>query len=97
MALSRYGRWPRRAMHRPVSGGQAGRMAPGLERFGSEEAVGVSRDKMTRNGEEVVGGRVQGQEPLADRGDLNPCSLRSRRRTGTCELSARLLARLRRV
>ena len=33
----------------------------------------------------------------AEPGDLNRCSFRSRHRTGTCELSARLLARLRRV
>lgn len=29
----------------------------------------------------------------AEPGDLKPCCFRSRRRTGTCELSARLLAR----
>lgn len=30
----------------------------------------------------------------AEPGDLKPCILRSRRRTGTCELSARLFMRL---
>jgi hypothetical protein len=35
-----------------------------VQRFGSEEPVSASGDKMTRNGEDVVGGRVQGQEPL---------------------------------
>ena len=47
-----------------MSGWDTGRIAPRLERFGAEEAVRASRDEMTRNGEDVVGGRVQGQEPL---------------------------------
>jgi predicted acylesterase/phospholipase RssA len=63
-ALSRYGRWPRRAAHWPTSGRDTGRFAPRLERLRSKEAVGASRDEVTRNGKDVVGGRVQGQEPL---------------------------------
>ncbi len=63
-ALSRCRAQARRVAHRLLSGRDTGRIAPRLERFGAEEAVSASRDEMTRNGEDVVGGRVQGQEPL---------------------------------
>ena len=55
-ALSTYRTRPREAAHEPMSGTDAGRVPPCLERLGSEEAVDASRDKMTRNGEVVVGG-----------------------------------------
>ncbi len=64
LALSRCRAQARRVAHRLMSGGDTGRIAPRLERFGAEEAVSASRDEMTRNGEDVVGGRVQGQETL---------------------------------
>jgi hypothetical protein len=63
-ALSRCRAQARRVAHRLMSGGDTGRIAPRLERFGAEVAVSASRDEMTRNGEDVVGGCVQGQEPL---------------------------------
>jgi hypothetical protein len=47
-----------------MSGRDTGRIPPRLERFGSEEVVSASGDEVTRNGEDVVGGRVQGKEPL---------------------------------
>src|SRR5215208_4587219 len=62
-ALSRCRAQARRVAHQLMSGWDTGRVAPRLERFGAEEAVRASRDEMTRNGEDVVGGRVQGQEP----------------------------------
>ena len=63
-ALSRCRAQARRVAPRLMSGRDTSRIAPCLERLGSEEAVCASRDEMTRDGEEVVGGRVQGQEPL---------------------------------
>lgn len=45
-------------------GGNAGRGPPRLERLRPKEAVGASGNEMTRNGEEVVGGGMQGQEAL---------------------------------
>ena len=44
--------------------GNTGRVPPRPERLGSKEAVSASRDEMTRNGEDVVGGRVHREEPL---------------------------------
>src|SRR5215208_6629563 len=64
LALSRCRAQARRVAYRLLSGRDTGRIAPRLERFGAEEAVSASRDEMTRNGEDVVGGRVQGQETL---------------------------------
>jgi hypothetical protein len=58
LALSRCRAQARRVAHRLMSGGDTGRVAPRLERFGAEEAVSASRDEMTRNGESVVGGCV---------------------------------------
>ena len=63
-ALSRCRAQARRVAHRLMSGWDTGRVAPRLERFGAEEALSASRDEVTRNGEDVVGGRMQGQEPL---------------------------------
>ena len=40
------------------------RFAPRVERLGSEEPVRASGSEVTRNGEDVVGGRVHRQEPL---------------------------------
>jgi hypothetical protein len=42
------GRWPRRAAHRPVSGGDTGCVAPCLERLRSKEPVSASGDEVTR-------------------------------------------------
>ena len=39
-------------------------MLPSLELLGSEDPVDTSRDEVTGSGEDIVGGRVQGQEPL---------------------------------
>ncbi len=63
-ALSRSRAQARRVAHRLMSGWDTGRVSPCLKRLSSEEAVSASRDEVTRNGEDVVGGRVQGQEPL---------------------------------
>jgi hypothetical protein len=63
-ALSSCRTWPREAGHEAVSRADAGRVAPRLERLGSTEPVDASRDEVTRNGKDVVAGRVQGQEPL---------------------------------
>jgi hypothetical protein len=63
-ALSTCRTRPREAAHEAMSGAGTSRIAPCLKRLISKEPVGASRDEMTRDGEGVVGGRVQGQEPL---------------------------------
>jgi hypothetical protein len=63
-ALSICRMWTRVAAHEPMSGGDTGRLAPRVKRLGLKEPVRASRDEVTRNGKDVVGGRVQGQESL---------------------------------
>jgi hypothetical protein len=63
-ALSRCRLQARLTAFRPVSGRDTSRVAPCLKCPRSEEAMDAGRDKMTRDSKEVVGGRVQGQEPL---------------------------------
>jgi hypothetical protein len=48
--------------------------------IGSEFPQGGSGDEMTLKIESIVDGGMHAEEALADRADLNRCTLRSRRR-----------------
>src|SRR3954451_13765729 len=63
---------PRYCAHQPASGGDTGRAPPRLERLSAKEAVSASSGEVTRNGEDVVGGCMQGQESLGRSGRLEP-------------------------
>src|SRR3954454_2118077 len=63
--LSRCRTRPQENLLWSVSGGHASRTAPRRERLGLEQPVRRSGDQVTRNREDVVGGRVHRQEPLS--------------------------------
>ena len=67
--------------------------SPRPERLVSEDAERAAGCGMALDVDGVLDGGVNGQEAWADPGDLKRCILRSRRRLGWCEFSARLFLR----
>ena len=94
-ALSREPNLTARRLGIPSSGSGCGGGSPRPERFVSEDTERVAGCEMALDVEGVEDSGVNGQEALgwADPGDLNRCILRSRRRVGWCEFSARLFLR----
>ncbi len=69
------------------------RCVPLHRRVRLEGAQRAAGEQVALNIERVVGGGVHQRKPLAEPGDLNRCFFGSRRRTGWCEISARLFFR----